>query len=38
MTSSGKGLAERITLGSTTGRVMHTLHRPLLIVPTGEKD
>jgi nucleotide-binding universal stress UspA family protein len=36
MASSGKGLAERITLGTTTGRVMHSLHRPLLIVPAGE--
>jgi nucleotide-binding universal stress UspA family protein len=35
MASSGKGLAERITLGSTTGRVLHSLHRPLLIVPAG---
>jgi nucleotide-binding universal stress UspA family protein len=34
--SSGKGLAERLTLGSTTGRVMHTLNRPLLIVPVGD--
>ncbi|MCA9854405.1 MAG: universal stress protein, partial [Dehalococcoidia bacterium] len=36
MASSGKGLAERIALGSTTGRVMHSLHRPLLIIPTGD--
>lgn len=36
MTSSGKGLAARLTLGSTTSRVMHSLHRPLLILPTGE--
>jgi nucleotide-binding universal stress UspA family protein len=31
--SSGKGLAARIALGSTTNRLMHSLHRPLLIVP-----
>jgi nucleotide-binding universal stress UspA family protein len=31
--SSGKGLAARIALGSTTDRLMHSLHRPLLIVP-----
>jgi nucleotide-binding universal stress UspA family protein len=36
MSSSGKGLAERITLGSTTGRVMHSIHKPLLIVPAGD--
>jgi nucleotide-binding universal stress UspA family protein len=36
MASSGKGLAERLTLGSTTSRVMHSIHKPLLIVPTGE--
>lgn len=33
MTSHGKGLAGRIALGSTTDRVMHSLRRPLLIVP-----
>jgi nucleotide-binding universal stress UspA family protein len=33
MTSHGKGLAGRLALGSTTDRVMHTLRRPLLIVP-----
>jgi len=31
--SSGKGLAARIALGSTTDRLMRSLHRPLLIVP-----
>jgi nucleotide-binding universal stress UspA family protein len=31
--SSGQGLAARIALGSTTDRLMHSLHRPLLIVP-----
>jgi nucleotide-binding universal stress UspA family protein len=32
VTSSGKGLASRIALGSTTERVAHSLHRPLLVV------
>jgi nucleotide-binding universal stress UspA family protein len=31
--SSGQGLAARFALGSTTDRLMHSLHRPLLIVP-----
>lgn len=34
--SSGKGLAARVALGSTTAELMHSLHRPLLIVPAGE--
>lgn len=34
MTSSGKGLAGRLALGSTTDRVMHSLHRPLVILPS----
>jgi nucleotide-binding universal stress UspA family protein len=33
--SSGKGLAARFALGSTTAQLMHSLHRPLLIVPAG---
>jgi nucleotide-binding universal stress UspA family protein len=33
MASSGKGLAGRLLLGSTTQRVLHALHRPLLIIP-----
>jgi nucleotide-binding universal stress UspA family protein len=33
MTTRGKGLAARIALGSTTDRVMHSVARPLLIVP-----
>lgn len=37
MASSGKGLAARITLGSTTDRVMHSIRRPLLIVPAGSE-
>lgn len=36
MTSSGKGLAGRLALGSTTDRVMHSLHRPLVILPPAE--
>lgn len=34
--SSGKGLAARVALGSTTAGLMHSLHRPLLIVPAGD--
>lgn len=33
LASRGKGLAARIALGSTTDRVMHSTHRPLLVVP-----
>jgi nucleotide-binding universal stress UspA family protein len=36
MTSSGKGLAARLTLGSVTDRAMHSLKLPLLVVPAGE--
>jgi len=32
MTSTGKGLAGRLILGSTTDRVMRSLHRPLMII------
>jgi nucleotide-binding universal stress UspA family protein len=35
MGSRGKGLATRLALGSTTDRVMHSLRRPLLIVPAA---
>lgn len=38
MTTRGKGLAERLTLGSTTDRVMHNLRRPLLLVPVEEDE
>lgn len=34
LTSSGKGLARRLALGSTTDRVVHGTHRPVLVVPT----
>ncbi len=36
MTSRGKGLAARLALGSTTDRVLHSVQRPLLIVPVAE--
>ncbi|MGK2964468.1 MAG: universal stress protein [Tepidiformaceae bacterium] len=36
MATEGKGLAGRLALGSTTDRVMHSLHRPLLVVPAGD--
>lgn len=36
MAASGKGLAGRLFLGSTTDRVLHSLHRPLLIVRPPE--
>ncbi|MEP7216914.1 MAG: universal stress protein [Anaerolineaceae bacterium] len=35
VTTSGKGFAARIALGSTTERLAHSLHRPLLIVPVA---
>jgi len=38
MTSHGKGLAARLALGSTTDRVLHTVHRPMLIVPIVEDE
>jgi len=37
MSSHGKDFSRRFILGSTTDRVMHDLHRPLLIIPP-EKD
>ncbi len=33
LTSSGKGLAKRVTLGSTTDRVIHGTNRPVLVLP-----
>ena len=33
LTSSGKGLAKRLTLGSTTDRVIHGTNRPVLVIP-----
>jgi nucleotide-binding universal stress UspA family protein len=36
LTSHGKGFAQRIALGSTTDRAVHSIRRPLLIVPPGE--
>lgn len=38
MASTGKGFAKRITLGSTTDRVVHALSIPLLIVPPGAQE
>ncbi len=38
MTSHGKGLAARLALGSTTDRVLHSVHRPMLIVPITEES
>lgn len=35
MTSHGRGFAARLAMGSTTGRVMHSAERPLLVVPAG---
>jgi nucleotide-binding universal stress UspA family protein len=34
MTSTGKGLAKRLALGSTTDRVVHGTKRAVLVVPT----
>ena len=33
MSSHGKGFSRRFLVGSTTDRVMHEVHRPLLIIP-----
>jgi len=33
LTSHGKGFMRRITLGSTTDRVLHSIKRPLLVLP-----
>ena len=38
MASSGKGLARRLTLGSTTDAVLHHLRRPLLIIPRASNE
>jgi len=38
MTSHGKGFFKRVTLGSTTNGVLHSLKRPLLIVPAGADE
>ena len=35
MSSHGKSFSKRFIVGSTTDRVMHELHRPLLIIPPG---
>ena len=35
LTSQGKGLTGRLALGSTTDRVLHSLKRPLLVVPAA---
>ncbi len=37
MTSTGKGRAARIALGSATDRVLHSLKRSLLIVPSKDE-
>ncbi|MDZ7727934.1 MAG: universal stress protein [Dehalococcoidia bacterium] len=37
LASSGKGLAKRLALGSTTSRVMHSVHRPILVVPPEDR-
>jgi nucleotide-binding universal stress UspA family protein len=33
LTSRGRGLAYRLTLGSTTDRVIHSVRRPVLVLP-----
>jgi nucleotide-binding universal stress UspA family protein len=35
MTSHGKGLVQRISLGSTTDRTIHRVKRPILVVPAA---
>jgi nucleotide-binding universal stress UspA family protein len=36
MTSHGKGFAQRLALGSTTDRALHTLKCPVLVVPVAK--
>ena len=36
MTTHGRGFAARLALGSTTGRVIHDIEVPLLVVPAGD--
>jgi nucleotide-binding universal stress UspA family protein len=36
MSTRGLGLARRFVLGSTADRVLHALHRPLLLLPGGD--
>ncbi|MCC7364608.1 MAG: universal stress protein [Dehalococcoidia bacterium] len=36
--SSGKSLPKRFAMGSTTDRVLHSLRRPMLIVPPPESE
>jgi nucleotide-binding universal stress UspA family protein len=36
MASTGKGRTTRLTLGSVTDRVLHSLRRPLLIIPADD--
>jgi len=38
MSSHGKGFSRRFLVGSTTDRVMHELHRPLLIIPPAREE
>ncbi len=35
VTSHGRGFASRLALGSTTATLMHSIKRPLLVVPVG---
>lgn len=36
LTTRGRGLAGRLTLGSVTDRVVHSVRRPILVFPSGE--
>lgn len=38
LTSHGKGFMRRITLGSTTDRVLHSIKRPLLVLPAATEE
>ena len=38
LTSHGKGFAHRIALGSVTDGALHTLKRPVLVVPVGSRS
>ena len=36
LTSQGKGFLKRVTLGSTTDRVLHAIRLPILVVPAAD--
>ena len=38
LSSHGKGLAHRLALGSTTDRVIHSVRRPVLVLPANQEQ